>query len=219
MAVGDALSKNTTYKDVIDLVKIRVNLDGDPFINDTLLMKEIYLSNSRWLKFLFTSNAPGYPSSTTTLTDSITGSANPYSLDISSVSPFIDKIVRVVHTTSAGVRTNAVRRNPISAEDDQQLSNMNSTSLWYVDEGDVLRFYKGSAFTITIASDDVEIQYYRQAKIYTSSASYIDLLDSDIWVIVTDVASTMKQYKGLDNSKEQKILDDFKIEILKGANQ
>lgn len=219
MAAGDPLSKTTTYKDVIDLVKLRVKLDGDPYLRDTLLIKEISLAISKWASILCDASAPFYYI-TKTIQNSITGTANPYIVDLSAIDPFIWRIAKVIHITDGGTRTNVVPKDLMTAENDQQLSNMNATSLWYSNEGDTLKFYKGSSFTITIASDDVEISYYRQAKVIgVTRTSYVDIIDAYVPVIVSEVTSTLKQYKGIDNTKEVEYLNNMQTSIMNSFKQ
>lgn len=208
MAIGAALGKYTTYGQIIDMVRLRTKTIDDPKISDALLIKEISMAVSKWAKILNGATAPFYLT-TTTLTDVITGSANPYSLDLSSMSPFPSELIRVVHITAAGVRTFVRVLTPSEAENIQSLTSLYASSLFCDFEGDSIRFYKGASFTITIASDDVELKFYRQPIIASvTTASFPDIPDSFTPTIVSEVSSVVKLYKDLDNSREEKELAD-----------
>lgn len=202
MAIGAALGKDTTYKQIIDMVRLRTNTIDDPKVSDDLLIKEISMAVSKWANILNGATAPFY-TSTALLENTITGSANPYSLDLSSVSPFLAQLIRVVHITAVGVRVFVKMLSPSEVENIQNLTSLHATSIFGCHEGDSIRFYKGSSFTITIASDDVELKYYRQPKIGSvTTASYPDIPDSFTPTIITEVTSVVKGYKNMPNDKE-----------------
>ena len=206
MAIGAALGKYTTYKQIIDMVRLRTNTIDDPKVSDDLLIKEISMAVSKWAKILNGATAPFYMT-TTQIDNTITGTANPYSLDLSSMSPFISQLIRVVHITTGGVRTFVKMLSSSEVENIQSLTSLFSTSIFGTHEGDSIRFYKGSSFTITIASDDVELKFYRQPIIASvTTASFPDIPDSYTPTITAEVTSIIKQYKSMPNDKEEKQL-------------
>jgi len=84
-----------------------------------------------------------------------------------------------------------------------------------VNKFDQIEFYKGSSFIITIASDDVEGTYYRQADIGSiTGAKKIDIKDMHSHIIVTDVTSKIKSYKGIDNAREIAEMNEYKATII-----
>ena len=171
MSVGDALSKLWTYGKIDEQARVRTGTIADTLLRSSLAYDIISMGIQKIAKRLNGSAAPWYLTTTSTLT--ISGSANPYIVDLSSVSPFIDQIIRVVHVSSGGTRT-IVR--PLQSEESENYSSMTNAyagEIGYVHEGDSLRLYKLSSFTITTASDTVELKYYRQPKIGTATSASV----------------------------------------------
>lgn len=178
MAVGNPLSKTVTYGNILDMVRLQTGTVGSDQISDDLVLKRISLAVQKWAKVLNGATAPFYTTTNSVLV--ITGSANPYTVDLSDVAPFIDKILRVVHVTAGGTRTLVTEQKPNEIERVTALTSINASGLFYVNEGDVLRIYKGASATITTATDTIEIKYYRQPKVGTASSA----------AVVSDVAWT-----------------------------
>jgi hypothetical protein len=186
MAVGSALSKYWTYGKIEDVARLRTGSIAETLLSPTLALDIISMGVQKIAKRLNGAAAPWYMTTNSTL--AITGTANPYSVDLSSVAPFIDQVVRVVHVTGGGTRTIARQLQPEEGENASSLSNIYSTNLFYVHEGDGLSLYKLSAFTITTASDSVELKYYRQPKIgsVSSNAVVSDATWTSTGIIITN---------------------------------
>jgi hypothetical protein len=169
--IGDAVSKTTLYGDIEDQVKLRVDIVDNPRFSSALMLKEISLSVQKMAGAISAVIAPFY--TTTDTARVITGTANPYIVDISGLSPFISKILRFVHVTQAGVRTMVKMVEQEEAERMQDMTNIYANSIWGVWEGDVIRLYKGSSFTITTGTDTTELKYVRTPKVGTVSAGTV----------------------------------------------
>ena len=195
MSIGDALSKSVTYADVEDLVRLRTNMLEDATLTPSLMLKEISLSVQKIAAILNQAGMPHYL--TTSTAYSIEGSENPYYLDISGISPYIDTIVRLVHVNSAGTRT-LVRM--VSTEEAERrigaMTNIHASSLLGVWEGDSIRLYKGSLFTITIATDTTELKYMRMPIVASvTRASYLDVPDKFTQLVIDDVITKVLRHK------------------------
>lgn len=169
MAIGDALSKSTTYGDIEDILRVALNLPDEP--PSSYILKKISLGIQTISKKLNGQEDPAYLTTNATLT--ISGSANPYTVDLSGVAPFIDRIVLVVHVTTGGTRTEVQLLSARDAENIIGLTNYYGSSIFGLFEGDVLRLYKGSSFSITTASDTIELKYYRQPKVGSVSTNSV----------------------------------------------
>jgi len=171
MSIGDSLSKIWTYGKIDEQARVRTGTIADTLIPSALAYDIISMGVQKIAKRLNGATAPWYETTISTLT--ISGTANPYSVDLSSVSPFIDQIIRAVHVSSGGTRTIIRQIKSEEAENYSTLTNAYAGSVAYVHEGDSLRLYKLSAFTITIASDTIELKYYRQPKIGTATSASV----------------------------------------------
>lgn len=160
MAIADPLCKNTTYGQIEDIVRLRTNTIGDMQISQTLMIKEICFAVQKWAKVLNGAAAHFYQKTVSTLV--ITGSGNPYSIDLSGLNPFLDKVIRVVHKTAGGTRTLVNLLQPSKVEKITSLTTLYASSVFGVYEGDSIKLYAGSSFTITTATDTIELQFYRQ---------------------------------------------------------
>lgn len=174
MAVGDALSKFWTYGNIEDAARLRTGTLGDTQITPALALDLIAFNTQKIAKRIVDSGgsyADKYLTTTSTLT--ITGTANPYTVDMSSLAPFLDKPARVVHVTTGGTRTLVKIVSQEEAEQTTSLTNAYASAIFGAWEGDVLRLYKGASFTITIGSDTVEMKYFREPKLGSTSATTI----------------------------------------------
>lgn len=175
MAIGDALSKVWTYGKVEDTARLRSGTVMDTTISASLALDVISQNVQQVAKRIVDSGgyyAKQYLTTNATLT--ISGSANPYSVNLSSLAPFLDKPDRVVHVTTGGTRT-LVKILP-SLDEAEQMQSLTSTygsSIFGAYEGDSLRLYKGSSFTITTATDTIELKYFRQAKVGSVSGTTV----------------------------------------------
>ena len=170
MGIGAASSRTTTYGQIEDSVKVRTNGIDNPFLGSDLMLKEISLSVAKAKTLLGPALVPFLTTTTTSMV--ITGSASPYIIDISGLTPFPSRILRLVHI-AAGVRTPVKIVNQEEAERMLALTTTHATSVWGVWEGDVIRLYKGSGFTITITTDTTELKYVRTPQVGTVSAGTV----------------------------------------------
>jgi hypothetical protein len=178
MAIGDALSKYWTYAKIEDAARLRVGSIADTMLSPTLALDIISMGIQKIAKRLNGSAAPWYMTTKSTLT--ISGSSNPYTVDLSSVAPFIDQVIRVIHVTAGGARTIARKMQPEEAENFSTMTSAYGSSLSYLHEGDGIILNKLSTFTVTPSTDTVELKYYRQPKIGTTSSA----------AVISDVAFT-----------------------------
>ena len=194
MAIGDAVSKATTYGEVEDKVVLATGVIGHALFNPSWFLKEISLSVQKIAGLLNNAQDPFYSVTNTSL--AITGTTNPYSVDLSSLSPYIDRMIRFVHITAAGVRTNVPFTSSQDAENQQAFSNVLATNIWGAWEGDAIRLYKGSSFTITTGTDTTELKYYRQPKVASvTRASYLDTKDVFVQAVIDDVIQKVERQK------------------------
>jgi hypothetical protein len=171
MSIGDALSKIWTYGKIDEQSRVRTGTMSDTLLRSALAYDVVSMGIQKIAKRLNGAATPWYLTTASTLT--ISGSANPYSVDLSSVSPYIDQLIRVVHVTSGGTRTIVRQLQPEEAENYSSMTNAYAGEIGYVHEGDSLRLYKLTSFTITTASDTIEIKYYRQPKIGTATSTSV----------------------------------------------
>lgn len=194
MATGAALGKYWTYGKIEDVARIKAG-EVTGTIPSSLMLDLISASVQKAAKALNQAEDPMYSTLVTNL--ALTGSANPYQCDLSAVSPFIDTIKRVTHVTAGGTRT-LVNLLPAEAgEGSTALTNIYASSVFYTWEGDALRFWKGSSFTITIATDAVHMSYYRLPIIASiTRSSFLDIRDSYAGAIIDDVVSMIRGSDG-----------------------
>ena len=165
-AIGDPLCKNTTFAQIEDIVRLRTNTISDMQVPQSLVIKETCFAVQKWAKILSAATTPFYQKTVGTLV--ITGASNPYSVDLSALNPFIDRIIRVVHKTTGGTRTLVKMLNSDEAEKIQSLTTLYSSSIFGVHEGDSIKLYVGATFTITTGTDTIELQFYRQPIVSTA---------------------------------------------------
>lgn len=194
MAIGDPVSKDTTYGEIEDKVALATGVVGNSLFPPAWFLKEISLSVQKLAGVLNNAQDPFYTVTNTSLT--LSGSANPYSVDLSSLSPFIDRIIRFVHITSGGTRTQVKFVSEHEAEERTKMSNIFATSLWGSWEGDAIRVYAGSSFTITPASDTTELKYYRQPKVTSVTRnSKVDIKDTIVPAVIEDMIAKVERMK------------------------
>ena len=225
MAIGDALSKTFLYSDVEDAARVRTGIlpnlgglsqaerDRYSLFTPALFLKEIALSVLKVANILNGLSSRFYGTKIQTLT--ITGSANPYTVDLTSISPFPMKIIRVTHVTGAGVRSYASPLDAVEAETQiALLSTVNSSGLYYVDMGDSLELRVGSLFTVTIATDKIHLFYLRQPiNASVTRASKVDVLDVFVPYLIQDVVNKFNGYKTgqpLDAAADQELQNNIK---------
>lgn len=195
MAVGDPLSKTYSYGQVQDLAKIRVGgAITNPLLTNQLFLDEVSLSALKVQNILGGLDSRFYGTKNTTLT--ITGSANPYSVDLTVLGNLPLKVVRVVHVTGAGVRTFVQKLDAGEAQGQSGLTQTFGSSVFYVDEGDSLELWAGSSFTITTATDKIHLYYFRQATVASvTRTTKVDILDVFIPFVIEDVVRKIRSYQ------------------------
>jgi hypothetical protein len=191
MSIGDALSRYTTYLKVMDAVRLRTNTMDEPKVSDGYLLSQITWEVQKLARLLDGATKPFYMTTVSNLT--VTGTSNPYTVDMSAVTPFVERVIRAVHV--GAVRTPVKLLEPLEAEAIMKLTTVHASSLFGIHEGDSIRLYKGSDFTINTSTDTVELKYYRLPKVETSSASYLDIPDSFAGMIVDSVCARVSQLK------------------------
>ena len=210
MAIGAALSKQTTYAQIEDKVRLDTDTVSDYRVSPVWFLKEISLSVEKIGGILLSAGHPFYLTTNSTLT--ISGTANPYTVDLSGLTSFPDRIDRVVHVTTGGVRTFVPKRTQEEAEKILSLSTIYGSSLFHVFEGDALRLYRGSSFTITTATDTVEMKYLRQPIVGSvTRSSNVDIIDKYVPLVVLDVTrNVLKAIGKQDTSLDNELQTNFK---------
>lgn len=163
-----ALCKNTTYQQIEDIVRLRTDTIGDMQISQSLMIKEICFAVQKWAKVLNGATAPMYTQTNDSLTIAAGDTTGLYTVDLSGLNPFIDKIIRVVHRKADNTRTLVNLLTPREAEKVTSLTTLYSTSIFGVNEGESIKLYAGSSFTVTTATDTIELVFYRQPTVSTA---------------------------------------------------
>jgi len=205
MAIGAALSKSTTYKEVEDIVRLRTNTISDTTITSSLVIKLISLAVQKWAKVLNGATAPFY-SQTSSEVD-VVGTANPFSVDLTTLThatltnsayTFLDTIKKVVMLASTGsaTRTLVKQLKFEDLESVQSLTSFYGSSLFYSWEGDSLKIFKGANVTVTAGTMKFLITYYRLPLVAgVTTASYLDIPDPYISTIITEVTNQVLSFK------------------------
>lgn len=190
-AVGDAVGKYWTYAKVAQAARIATGKISDATVSDALMLDLINAAIAE----VCAETKHALPTTDATLT--ITGTANPYLCSIVNYVPLPDSIRDVFHVTGAGVRTPCVQVS--TREEAESLVAMSSfsSSIFFVNEMDVLVLEKGSLFTVTIATDKIHLTYSRQPKMSTTVAltDYIDVLDKFGPVVLKKVIAMLAPEK------------------------
>ena len=212
MAIGAALSKSTTYKEVEDIVRLRTNTISDTTITSSLVIKLISLAVQKWAKVLNGATAPFYTTTTNDTTGGLirlmlSGTENPFSVDLSSISPFIDSIKKVVFfdiSPATPTRTLVKQLKFEDLESVQSLTSFYGSSLFYSWEGDSLKIFKGASvdtpdITGTIAGNNVDyiiLTFYRLPIVTgVTTASNLDIPDPYVSTIITEVTNQVLSFK------------------------
>lgn len=187
------VSKNTTYLDIIDMVKLQTGAFKNPLINNTFLLKQISISIQNIARQLPKEQKEQYylyPYSGLI----ISGTANPYTVDLSTINPYVEDAQIYIHVTAGGVRTHAQVMDANKAENLSSLQQY-ATTLLGAKIGDKLQLFAGSSFTITTSTDTLIFNFIRQTIASgVTTASYIDLSDSLIQLLVDAVVAEVVKY-------------------------
>lgn len=215
MAVGDPLSKTFTYGKIEDMGRARLGKGVilNPLITPALVLDVINLGILKIANILNGLSTEFYGTKIQTLT--LTGSANPYTVDLTAISPFLLKIRRVVHVTTGGTRTLLKRMEPEEAEGAfLTVPTSYASSAFYVNLGDSLEVRAGTSFTITTASDKIHLYYFRQpVNSGATRTSKVDLLDIFVPYLeqyVVAVLFACNTGKPLDDDIDANLENDIK---------
>lgn len=188
------LSKNTTYSDVVGLVRILSHTAGNTTVitNAELLSIVIdiagQIGRENWEKM--------QPYYLQTNTFNVIGSSNPYKADYSTLSPYMDKFIGAIFLYG---------RTPIKMLDSDglqrasKLTSMYANSVLGTQYDGYLELFAGSS--ISNPQDySVDIYYFRQPQlsgITTSnySSKYVDLPDSYIPELIDRAVSQVERTK------------------------
>lgn len=166
-AVGDPLARYWTYKKIIELAKIVTGSITDPNITDVLCLDIVNSKVAEAATGLNGVSSPYYSTTVATNLD-IVGSANPYTTDLSSFSPFFDKIKEVTYVVGSTRYPVLPATDSISAEA-LVAQDTHTAALLYVVEGDTLKLFFGATYA-TVSTNHVEVTYYRQPTMSTTAA-------------------------------------------------
>lgn len=210
MPSGAVLSKSTTYKEVEDRIKLSTNSVDNQLITSSLISSVVNKALVKVAKLLDVKIHPFYLTSAITegtsdttintwdeyedlwdetdmvIDVSITGSANPFTIDLSSLTPFITKIEKVVHINSTNTRTLVKRLDDEVAENFKALSEFHGGSLFYVWEGDSIKFFKGSSFTLDTTNDRILILFRRLPITSSVLTHYLDIPDAYVSEVIEE---------------------------------
>jgi len=164
------LGKNTTYGQIVDLIRSKPGMQDNPFFSDALLVKEI----NNEISNLYAKKADkGFYQKRETY--SLSGSSNPYHVDLSSTIPFPYKIVDVVYKGSG--RTSIKQVSQIRLEEELQLTNINTNSIYCSIGGDAIDFSFGSDISV-VTADAIEVVYQRQPTLPTIQPGKVFSVDT-----------------------------------------
>jgi hypothetical protein len=168
------LAKQSTYKDVLDILEMRTGI----FDKKNLFIKQIDLAINEI--FARNQNKHFYQRHKRY---SISGSANPYAVDLSLMLPFPKSILNVTYIYGSERKT-IVPLTPNDLENISQLTEMNSNSIYYNNKGDSLELFFGSSFE-DVTDNLVDVHVVRQPNtdivtLTNYSTVKPDILDCDV---------------------------------------
>ncbi len=204
-----ALSKNTTYGTLVTNARneSRVTTTAYPLLTDANLYLIISYIIQRLALILTANNKPFYRDK-----ESLTliGDNSPYYVDCSSLNPYWNNAVRLVHVTSANVRTPINILDVSNTEDYAKLTTIGANTIVALQLGWGFRIFFGSGITVTKATDTIEFSFDSQP--ITSGAvsgTYLDTPDSLVPFVKDELVEYLKKYKGeLDPVTFQKLKTD-----------
>lgn len=165
-----ALSKNTTYKQMLHLLRAETGIYDDPIFSNEYLIKMI-----DWEISKFYSQIIGKDFYQKRATFDLSGSANPYYVDLSTTLPFPYQIVDVVYKDATRVSVKKVSRAEL--EEKTKLSNSYANSIFCSVGGDNIEFSFGDDITVA-TSQSIEVLYKRQPTLFTGVANKYFAVDS-----------------------------------------
>ena len=210
-----ALSKNTTYGTLVTNARneARITTTGYSLLTDAYLYQVITVIIQRLALFLTQNNKPYYrdKANLTLIGDS------PYYVDCSTLNPYWNNAVRLVHVTASNVRTPINVLDPNKAEDMAKLATIGANTILALQLGWGFRIFFGSGVTVTKATDVIEFSYDEQP--ITSGAvsgTYLDVPDSLVPFVKDELVEYLKKYKGeIDPTTFQKLKNDRLQNLIK----
>jgi len=174
-----ALGKNTTIGKIEDIVRVKTGTVSDKALSSTMMLDVINLAVAELAKKLSRVNAPFYMSS-----DTVVFAGGGYS--ISSLK--VDRIIKLVDSSLGLIRFDT----PDAFERASSFSNLYASSLFAVQEGELIRIFKGSNLG---SHSTIKLYYFRTATPASTRADYPDIPDSFTSTIVKMVCADIYAYK------------------------
>ena len=190
-----ALSKNTTYGTLVTNARneTRMTTSGYSLLTDANLYLVISYIIQRFALILSSNNKPFYRDKENL---TLLGDESPYYVDCSALNPYWNNNVRLVHVTSANVRTPITVLDPNKAEDFAKLATIQANNVLAIQLGWGFRIFFGSGITVTKATDVIEFSFDSQPiTSSTSSGTYLDCPDSLVPFVKDEVIEYMLKYK------------------------
>ena len=191
-----ARGKNTTVKVVLSNVRIKTGTVNDDLLTEPMLIDLLNMNVAAIARRLSRINAPIYMT-----TGTLTLSGGSYSL----TSLAIEKIIKLVDGTLGLV----LPVPPADYENISLLISQNTSSMYYAQEGESIRIFKGTTLG---AHGTITLYYYQIPTYATLVTEYPDLPDSFTSLLVKMICADVYSYlnKGQrDAGREKEISDDF----------
>ena len=206
-----ALSKNTTYGTLVTNARneSRMTTTGYSLLTDANLYLVISLIVQRFALILNANNKPFYRDKENL---TLIGDGSPYYVDCSALNPYWNNNVRLVHKTSANVRTPITVLDPNKTEDIAKLSTIEANTIIALQLGWGFRIFIGSGITVTKATDVIEFSFDSQPIVSGAvSGTYLDTPDSLVPFVKDELVEYMMKYK---NVLPYEIFQKSKVERL-----
>lgn len=191
-----ALSKITTYGTMVTNARAeaRMTTTGYSLLTDAYLYQMISLIVQRLALILNSNNKPMYRTKESL---TLVGSESPYYVDCSALNPYWNNNVRLVHLTSANVRTAIDVLDVNKTEDFAKLTTIGANTILALQLGWGFRIYVGSGITINTSTDSIEFTFDSQPIIASAgSGTYLDIADNLVPFVKDELVGYMLRYKG-----------------------
>jgi hypothetical protein len=189
-----ALSKKWTLKDCVDSVRVSTNEVRPDAIQEYSIIKYISLAVSEVAEMLNGASAPDYGAIVSLPITSLSASLEGL---------YIDRVIKVTDTGS----------NLIAERKDFEFENLKSIdsfkrSVMFNHFGETLYFFTGS---LTTLSPTVNLYYYRQPTVATSSADYLDVRDKYIPLVIAKAKASV--YEQLNTTPPEALTEVIKSRV------
>jgi len=206
-----ALSKITTYGTMVTNCRneSRMTTTGYSLHTGTKLYLTLSKIVHRFPLILQANNKPFYRDKESF---TLIGDSSPYYIDCSAQNPYWNNNVRLVHVTTANVRTPINILSPANAEDLAKLATIEANTILALQLGWGFRIFFGSGITVTKATDVIEFSFDSQP--ITSGAvsgTYLDIHDNLVPFVKDELVEYMMKYK---NVLPYEIFQKSKVERL-----